>query len=84
MGTRAYLLDKSKREGIEEGVEIGVEKGRKEGVEIGVEKGRKEGIEEGRRQEKEALALALKKAGVSISFIAEITGLSAEEIEALT
>lgn len=59
MGTRAYLLDKSKREGIEEGVE------------------------KGRRQEKEAVALALKKAGVSVSFIAEITGLSVDEVEAL-
>ncbi|MEJ5055144.1 hypothetical protein [Sphingobacterium sp. MYb382] len=40
MNTKEYLLDKAKREGIDIGIEKGIEKGRVLGIDIGIEKGR--------------------------------------------
>ncbi|MGL9718230.1 MAG: Rpn family recombination-promoting nuclease/putative transposase, partial [Wolbachia sp.] len=53
--------------------------GKKEGIQIGHEKGR----EEGEKHAKVAVAKNSLKAGVSIDVIAEITGLSLDEIKQL-
>ncbi|MDX5461994.1 MAG: Rpn family recombination-promoting nuclease/putative transposase [Wolbachia endosymbiont of Tetragnatha montana] len=53
------------------------------GIQIGHEKGRAEGREEGEKQAKIAVAKNSLKAGVSIDVIAEITGLSLDEIQKL-
>ena len=45
--------------------------------------GRAEGLEEGRLEERKQNALRMKSKGFSISDIAEITGLSMDEIESL-
>ncbi|WP_353283777.1 Rpn family recombination-promoting nuclease/putative transposase [Wolbachia endosymbiont (group A) of Lypha dubia] len=58
-------------------------KGREEGIQIGHEKGRAEGKEEGEQHAKIAIAKNSLKAGVSIDIIAEITGLSLDEIKKL-
>lgn len=55
----------------------------RKGLEQGLEQGRNEGLAEGAEQEKRKIAKNLKQAGISIDVIAENTGLSAEEIEAL-
>ncbi|UZE38190.1 Rpn family recombination-promoting nuclease/putative transposase [Wolbachia endosymbiont of Drosophila pseudotakahashii] len=67
--------EEGKEEGREEGILIGHEKGREEGIQIGEEKGEK--------QAKIAVAKNSLKAGVSIDVIAEITGLSIDEIQKL-
>ena len=55
------------------------EEGRKEGI---IE-GRAEGREEGKKEEQLKLAKGFKEAGTPIAVIAQVTGLSIEEIEAL-
>ena len=52
---------------------------RKEGIEKGIEKGKLEGIKE----RNYTIAKNLKKSGLDIKFISEITGLTLEEIEKL-
>ncbi|BET28495.1 Rpn family recombination-promoting nuclease/putative transposase [Wolbachia pipientis] len=79
--TDDYLstLEEKLHEGIligkEEGILIGHEKGRAEGIQIGEEKGEK--------QAKIAVAKNSLRAGVSIDVIAQITGLSHNEIAQL-
>jgi predicted transposase/invertase (TIGR01784 family) len=72
-------IDSIKHGAREEGVEIGVKKGRKEGVEIGVKKGR----EEGREEAQLAIARNLLSLGLSIENIVHATGLSPDEIRTL-
>ncbi len=73
-------LEKAKKEGRQEGL--------KEGLKEGLEKGRKEGAEEGRKkgmtEAKAEIVLKLKKKQTDIHFIAEITGLTTEEILDIT
>ena len=63
------------------------EKIRKEALKIGKTEGRKEGRKEGKKagREQERIKIAKKalKKGTPIEFIAELTGLSIEEIEEL-
>ncbi|MGI5085911.1 hypothetical protein [Treponema putidum] len=54
-----------------------------EGIEQGIERGIERGVEQGSYQTKLETAAAFKKLGVDITKIAEGTGLSREEIEAL-
>ena len=69
--------------GIEQGIEQGIEKGIEQGIEQGIEKGREIGIEEGKRQQTLSIARTLKQNNIPSSIIAQSTGLSPEEIEAL-
>ena len=62
-------------EGRDEGIGIGVEKD----IGIGMERGREEGREEERRE----IAKALKNNGASLDLIANVSGLSEEEIRNL-
>ena len=61
--------------GVEKGIGIGMERGREEGIEIGVEKGR--------YAERREMAKALKNNGASLDLIANVSGLSEEEIRNL-
>ena len=61
--------------GVEKGIGIGLERGREEGIEIGVEKGR--------YAERREMAKALKNNGASLDLIANVSGLSEEEIRNL-
>ena len=63
----------------EEGVGIGVEKG----IGIGLERGRSEGIEIGDLNARKEMAKALKNNGASLDLIANVSGLSEEEIRNL-
>ncbi|MGL9779672.1 MAG: Rpn family recombination-promoting nuclease/putative transposase, partial [Wolbachia sp.] len=74
------IMDLRKEEGIlAQKLDDATEKGREEGILIGHEKGR----EEGEKQAKIAVAKNSLKTGVSIDVIAEITGLSLDEIKRL-
>ncbi|MGL9719132.1 MAG: Rpn family recombination-promoting nuclease/putative transposase, partial [Wolbachia sp.] len=79
--------EKGREEGIqigeERGIQIGHEKGREEGIQIGEEKGILIGKEKGEMKAKIAVARNSLKAGVSIDVIAQITGLSLDEIKQL-
>ena len=71
----AAKYEEGRSEGREEGVGIGIERGREEGIEIGVEKGR--------YAERREMAKALKNNGASLDLIANVSGLSEEEIRNL-
>ena len=71
-------------EGRAEGWSLGVEKGREEGLAEGHTKGKEEGLAEGQLGERLKNAAGMKAAGIPAATIATITGLTAEEIEAIT
>ena len=73
--TIADAEEKALAKRYEEGVGIGMERGREEGIEIGVEKGR--------YAERREMAKALKNNGASLDLIANVSGLSEEEIRNL-
>ncbi|WP_341824200.1 Rpn family recombination-promoting nuclease/putative transposase [Wolbachia endosymbiont (group A) of Udea olivalis] len=75
----AQKLDDATEKGIQIGQERGRQEGRQEGILIGEEKGR----EEGEMKAKIAVAKKSLKAGMSIDVIAEITGLSTDEVKKL-
>ena len=78
----AHLREKYifERQGIEE---AGFDKGMAKGLEEGIEKGIEQGIKKGIEQEKRMLAKRMKAKDMKIDEIAEITGLTKEEIEKL-
>ena len=61
----------------------GQEEGEAKGLAKGLAKGREEGREEGVKQEKIAIARAMKQHGDDIDYIAAITGLTLNEISKL-
>ena len=70
-------------EGLEEGRAEGLEEGRAEGLEKGRAEGLEQGLAKGQRQAMMAVATSLKSKNMPINEIANITGLSAEEIAQL-
>ncbi len=70
---------KGRAEGRAEGLAEGWEKGMKTGIEKGIEKGLAEGI----KQQQITSALKLKVKGMPVNLIAEVTGLSLQEVESL-
>ena len=73
--TQLFEMKEAREQGLAEGETKGREEGRQEGL--------AEGLAEGRREEAIAIALELKKEGLSTDFIAKTTKLSKEEIENL-
>ena len=80
---QAEALAEGISKGRKEGLSKGLSKGRKEGLSLGLSKGRKEGLSKGILQEKLSLAKGFLKKGVSVETIAEVTGLTIDEIKAL-
>ena len=75
----AAKYEEGRSEGREEGIGIGFEKGRDEGIGIGMERGREEGDIIACRR----IAKRLKDGGASLDLIANVSGLSEEEIQSL-
>ena len=73
-------VDTAKREGIAEGMEIGMAKGKQEGLAEGMEKGR----EEGKHEAKTETAQRLLSMGLSAEQIAKATQLPLEIIKNLS
>jgi predicted transposase/invertase (TIGR01784 family) len=71
-----YIWGKEK--GIKEGKELGIKEGKEEGIKIGKE----EAINVGRQLIKET-ALEMKKRGIALKLISDVTKLPMEEIETL-
>ena len=79
----ATLQKHARQEGHKEGVEEGIEKGRREGIKKGVEKGRREGVEKGRKEGLRTSARNMLRKGMPMALVAEVTGLSPDEVAAL-
>lgn len=73
----------ARAEGWKKGLQEGREKGLQEGREKGLQEGRAEGKAEGKAEEKIAIARNLKALGLSVTQIAQATGLTEEEISKL-
>ncbi|MGN1215885.1 MAG: hypothetical protein ACI4TJ_06520, partial [Candidatus Cryptobacteroides sp.] len=69
--------------GLEQGLEQGRAEGREEGRQEGRQEGRAEGRQEGARENAVKTARALLQNGVSTDIVANCTGLSLDELEAL-
>ena len=84
---RAEGLAKGRAEGLAEGRAEGLAKGRTEGLAEGhaegLAKGRTEGLAEGIEQANRQNARSMKAKGIPVDLIAEITGLSVQEINSL-
>ena len=81
-------VDTAKREGIAEGMEIGMAKGKQEGLAEGMEKGMAKGMEKGRAEGKHEAntetAQRLLAMGLSAEQVAKATQLSLEIIKNLS
>ncbi len=88
-------LDSAERKGFEKGEASGMKKGKEEGLAEGMEKGKEVGLAEG-LEKGEAIGLVkgvfqnkienakkMKSKGFSVEDIADITGLSVDDIEKL-
>jgi predicted transposase/invertase (TIGR01784 family) len=64
-------------------LEHGLAVSRKEGLKEGLEKGRNEGLKEGRNEKSREIALILLNMGISAPAVADATGLTPAELEAL-
>ena len=81
------VMNTAKKDGLEEGEAIGIEKGRAEGEAIGLQKGEAIGIEKG-RAEGETIGILktakkMKEEGLDVNVISKLTNLSVDEIEKL-
>lgn len=87
----AYNFELARRKGLEdacaksmaEGIEKGRTEGMAEGIAIGKVEGIEIGIEKGEQKKQRAIAKTMKELGVVIATIAQGTGLSEAEVEAL-
>ncbi|WP_302614067.1 PD-(D/E)XK nuclease family transposase, partial [uncultured Bacteroides sp.] len=68
-------------------MEFAEQKGRAEGLVEGIERGLAQGLEKGRAEgkieERRTIALQMKRMGMPVSSISEVTGLSQSEIDGL-
>ena len=77
----ANTLRKYEAKGFEQGLEQGIEQGRQAGEKIGQERGEEKGREEGAVEKERQLVLSMHKAGADLTFIQQVTGLSASKIK---
>ena len=73
-------MQKGIQKGIEQGMQKGIQKGIEQGMQKGREKGKQEGIQEGIEQGREDLILKMLEKGCSVFEISQITDLSEAEI----
>ena len=75
LATEQWALEMGEKKGLEKGLQEGILIGREEGIQIGQEKGT--------QTERLKNARGMKTAGITPELIAQITGLSMEEIQKL-
>ena len=80
---RKNALDYARQEGHQAGLEEGRQKGRQEGIAEGRQEGLKEGRQEGRQEALAVAAAGMKKMGMPVEAIMQVTGLSEAAIAAL-
>lgn len=72
------------QEGIKEGIKEGLQKGIKEGLQKGLQEGLQKGIEEGKKKASINIAKKMLSMHMPIEQIAELSGLSANEVAELS
>ena len=77
-------VDTAKREGIAEGMEIGMAKGKQEGLAEGMEKGMEKGRAEGKHEANTETAQRLLAMGLSAEQVSKATQLPLEIIKNLS
>ena len=81
-------VQKGRQEGMQKGRREGMQKGRQEGMQEGIQKGmqkgRQEGIQEGASEAMHNLARNMLTEGLAIETIMRITGLSEQDVQALS
>ena len=79
-----YLMDRAiLRNTVDGARDEGKYEGMKEGVQQGLQRGLQQGLQQGAQQEKLENARKMKAKGYAIEDIAEITGLTQEQVEQL-
>ncbi len=78
-----YARQEGRQAGLAEGERKGLEKGRQEGLAEGEKKGLEKGMEKGRQEALAAAAAGMKKMGMPVEAIMQVTGLSEAAIAAL-
>ncbi len=81
--TMEFAEQKGRAEGLAEGIERGLAQGLEKGLAQGIEKGLVQGMEKGKIEERRTIALQMKRMGMPVSSISEVTGLSQSEIDGL-
>ena len=76
LNSMSNIVENAREDGLWKGRREGLKEGREEGLKEGVEKGR----EEGRREERIKLAAGMIDAGIDISVICSLTGLTPDEV----
>ena len=77
------VVDTSREEGLEEGLQQGREEGLQKGREEGLQKGREEGLQKGREERNLEIARSMKAKNFSIDEIKTITGMNEKSIKDL-
>jgi predicted transposase/invertase (TIGR01784 family) len=80
---REAAVKKGYNEGMEKGMQKGMEKGMQKGMEEGMQKGMEEGMQKGMEKKSFEIAKRMKQSGMSDDVIAEMTGLSIDNIDSL-
>ena len=87
LATEQWALEMGEKKGLEKGLQEGILIGREEGIQIGqkrgIQIGQKRGIQIGREEGMLDAARGMKTKGYPLEDIAQITGLSMEEIQKL-
>jgi hypothetical protein len=79
--------EEGQKAGLEKGLQQGLETGRQEGLETGrqegLETGRQEGLETGQQQKAQEIARTMLEQGMEPSLVAQVTGLTPDQVAAL-
>lgn len=85
--TFEYAIETAQKKGFAEGIEKGIAEGKEEGKQQGLQQGMQQGLQQGKEKGKaegiEAIAKKMKSSGLPLATIAELTGLSENEIQNL-
>ncbi len=79
----AKTIEEVRKDLVNEGIQLGIKKGIKQGMQQGIQQGMQKGIQKGMLTGKRETALAMKKKGIDIKVISEVTGLPIGEIRKL-
>ena len=78
------LIEEGMQKGMQKGRQEGMQKGRQEGMQKGIQKGMQEGLQEGESKALHTLARNMVAEGLAVETIVRVTGLSEEEVRALS
>ena len=74
----------AREEGMKSGIAQGMERGIAQGIKQGISKGIEQGVKQGRDEEKTEIARRMLALGLTVEVISEATGLSLEELKAIS